>query len=288
MIKNLKRAADAIAIQGMSNLAFFRKNSLPLAVAGGWQDGSVGAGLPKYNAYVGQPLTATPLIGSGNNGIYLGEDAPSGMDKYINVIQILSSSSLAYPSYWVLMDYLMFYPSVDGDDTDIQDMDNTQTLPRYISGEGVQCMIVCTTPMVQDAIITVTYTNSSGVSGRVSTSNLVFSATAGVICSSGDSSAGAGRRSAFIPYANGDVGMDSIQSVQLSTPLGGFFALVLVKPITQWQLLENTTATEIIYAIHRGAAFPKIKNGAYLNMIYNQTLAGSAAPISGFIEYFTQ
>jgi len=287
-IRNISRFAKAIAEDGAFFHAWFHKTSAPTPVAGSWLDLSMGAGIPKYNAYVGSQNTATPFIGSANDGIFIGANPLAGQKRYMNTIMTQATSNALAPGCVMMMDYLMHYPLTDGDSTDQQDMDNTLTLPRYTSGDDVQCMAVCTTPMVANAICTVRYTNSDGVSNRVSTFNLVATANVGTIVSAPDSSASSNRRSAFIPLANGDRGIRSIQSATMSTGSGGFFALVLVKPLTQIQMLEVGVPVEINLIPQRGGNAVAVENGAYLNMIALVNNTGAIAPFRGMVELAIQ
>jgi hypothetical protein len=222
-------------------------------------------------------FAATPLIGSGNDGVYLGP----GSDRYLSKIGLHSTSATIAPATFVLCDYLMHYPLVDGDDTAQQDLDNTATLPRYTSGDGVQCMAVCTTPMASNVTCTVSYTNSAGVSGRLVTFNLLATTVVGCIVSTPSA---ANVASPFIPLASGDKGMRSIESITLAAGAGGFFALVLVKPLATVNMREQNTFTEM-EGIRQRASMPSIKDGAYLNFIYQSNNTGSAVPLRGFLEF---
>ena len=283
-IQNIARFAKAISQSGSFHNIFFHKTSAPTPVARTWLDLSMGAGIPKYNAYVGSQTTATRFIGSGNDGMYLGAQPPAGKSRYINTALIQSTTNSLAPGLIVLADYLMHYPLLDGDNTDIQDMDNTLTLPRYQTGAGVMCMAVCTTPMTANAICTVNYTNSEGTPNRTSTFTLIASSNVGTIVSSSDTSGSTNSKSPFIPLANGDSGIRSIESVTLTTGSGGFFALVLVKTLTNIQMLEVGVPTEIQHIQQRGCMLPKIEDGAYLNMIALVNNTGAIAPLRGFIE----
>lgn len=287
-IKNIARFAKGIAEDGSYFDAFFHKTSTPTAVAGAWIDLSMGAGIPKYNAYVGGQAVATPLTGAGNDGIYLGANPASGKNRYISTVLLQGTSTSLAPAFVMIMDYLLCYPLIDGDNTDLQEMDNALTLTRYTTGDGVRCMAVCTTPMVADAIMTVSYTNQAGVAGRTSICRLVATANVGNIISAPDSSAVAGRRSPFIPLAGGDSGIRSIDGVTLSTGAGGFFALVLVKPLTHVQMLELGVACEIQHIQQRAGVIPKIENGAYLNMIALVNNTATIAPFRGHIQMGVQ
>lgn len=278
------RALASSLDNGSTWTSFIHKTGGPatLGANGRWADMSMGAGIPKYNAYVGSQLEATVLTGAGNDGIYCGPSV-SGT-KHINRWGLQSLSSNGVPSLWNLCDYLMFYPLVDGDSTDQQDTGNTATLTRYTDGLGVQCMAVCTTPMSANATCTVSYTNAAGVSGRTTSFSIIASTAVGCIVSSSNTSAAAGSVSPFIPLADGDTGMRSIESVTMVTPSGGFFALVLVKPLCSLVLRELNTFTESTLFKERGT-LPEVKSGAYLNLIYNTGSSGQAYTLRGFVEY---
>ena len=269
---------------GATWTGWFHKTGGPASFGTGrWADLSMGAGIPKYNAYIGSQAVATPIYGTGNEGIYLGPTPASGQTKHLTRILLQSTSTTLIPAEFVACDYLMAYPLIDGDDTAQQDMDNTLTLPRYATGDGVQCMIVCTTPMVQNSNITITYTNSDGTSGRTSTSSLLFSLTVGCIVSTSSTGGAAGSASPFIPLASGDKGIRSIESVTVATGSGGFFALVLVKPLANISLFENVTAHEILMPQQRGWNVPRVYDGAYLNFIYNAAQNGTAVLLRGAV-----
>jgi hypothetical protein len=274
--------AAAVAENGREWQSFFFKTSVPAPGAGRWADASVGAGIPIYNAYVGVQLEATPVTGSGNRGIYTGPQPASGQTKHIHALQAVSVSA-GVPLYMLLADYLLFYPLIDGDNTDQQTMDNALTLTRYTSGEGVRCMIVVQTPMAQNGTVTMSYTNSAGVSGRTTTFGVNLSSVIGCIVNTSSSSNAATAESPFVPLANGDKGIRSIESVTVAGAPGGFFNAVLVKPLAHLQLRENGTAAEKIM-VPQSASCPQVENGAYLNWIINN--ASATAPLLRGVVHF--
>jgi hypothetical protein len=278
-------ALAASASEGKLWTSFIHKTGGPASFsANRWGDMSMGAGTPKYNAYVGTQFAATPLIGNGNDGIYAGPALLAGETRHLHRMMLQSTSTTLHPATFLLCDYLMHYPLIDGDDTAQQDLDNTATLPRYTDGAGVQMMGVITTPMAANAVMTVSYTNQAGVSGRTSTSAALFGTVVGTVLSAANSSTAANSASPFLPLASGDTGVRSIESVTLSSGAGGFFALVLVKPIAQLSLREGVTANEVEQLRQRGSV-PEIKAGAYLNLIYCTAQAGTAVTLRGEFDF---
>ena len=280
MFNGVLPLAQAVATNGQEWQSFFFK-TVP-ALTARWVDGSVGAGIPIYNAYVGSQLEATPLTGTGNSGIYCGPAPASGQQKYLHVMQAVSTAANV-PSMMVLSDYLMFYPLIDGDNTDPQVLTNTQTLPRYTSGEGVKCMIVVQVPMTQSGTMTVSYTNSAGVAGRTSTFGLINTSVIGALCNTASSVVTAGSETPFIPLQGGDTGIRSIESVTVSGAPGGFYNAVLVKPITSLQLRDINVAAEKVMFSMSGTC-PEIQTGAYLQWIINNGGA-SAGTLRGFLQF---
>lgn len=281
---NSVRAIAASADEDGANwTSWIHKSSGPTpAVTGTWNDLSMGAGIPKYNAYVGGQLEATQLNGSGNNGIYLGPTPSTGQTK--NLLSWgLQVSGTGFPIYAMLCDYLLFYPLIDGDSTDLQEMIPTAVLPRYTDGNGVRCMAVVTTPMAVNANVSISYTNQAGVSGRTSSFQLQAATTVGSIISNGAATNAGGRGCPFIPLQSGDTGIRSIEGVTNATGAGGFYALALVKPLSSLQVLERYTWSEINHLQHK-ATLPVIQDGAYVNIIYNSAIAGTSALVRGFIQ----
>lgn len=281
----VRQLAASLDDDGANWTSWLYKSGGPASFgAGRWGDLSMGAGVPKYNAYVGSQFEATQRFGVGNDGIYLGPTPPAGQKKHLSRLLLQSSSTTLAPAHFVLCDYLLFYPLIDGDDTGQQDLVNAVGLPRYVDGKNVRCAVVCTTPMSANAVASVSYTNQDGTPGRTSTSSLQFSTAVGAVVSSSNSSGAAGSVAPFLPLDNGDSGVRSIESVTLSTPAGGFFALVLVRPLASIQLRELNTASEITLLTQR-AGLPEVVDGAYLNFLYLAGQNGTAVPLRGALEF---
>lgn len=284
--RTIRALASSLDDAGANWTQHFFKTGGPASFgASRWGDMSMGAGNPKYNAYVGTQFASTPLQNAGNDGIYLGPTPAAGQTKHLHSMMLQSSSTTLAPAHFVLCDYLMHYPLIDGDDTAQQDLDNVATLPRYATGEGVKAMIVCTTPMTSNGNVVVSYTNSDGTAGRTSTSAILNTTVVGGIVSSADTSLSANSYTPFIPLAGGDKGIRSIEAITNQTAVGGFYAVVLVRPIASIQLRELNTATEIELFRQRGGTLPQIFDGAYLNWIYTPGQNGTAVNLRGSLTF---
>lgn len=233
------------------------------------------AGIPKYNAFAGSQLAFNSLTGSGNAGIYPGSFIP-GSTKHLLRWQVVnvSSGSSGPPDYYFLCDYLGFYPLIDGDDTSEQICDNTNSLTRYESGEGVRIVLITQAPMANTANLTIKYTNSDGVTGRTSTFAVIAGSSIGVcVTGSGTGSGTAERATPFWPLAEGDKGVRAIESFTLESTSSGFFCAALVKPIATIQNLETGVSTEKLFCFDT-MSMPEIKEGAYLNVFLHKSLQG--------------
>lgn len=258
--------SQSIAENGKYHYQQIYKPTVPIhATAGYFVDLNQSSGQPKYNPLAGTELTATPLTGLGNAGIYPGNFI-SGSTKHLLRWQMLSLVA-SVPNYFYLNDYLIVYPLIDCDNLDQQDMVNVESLPRYSDGDGVRIVLIVTAPMALTASVTISYTNSEGVSGRTSTANVIPGTAIGVCATAGGGTVGgATTASPFWPLASGDKGVRSIQSITFSAGAGGFMCACLVKPLATITTLEANVPVEKMYGFENQMA-PEIKEGAYLNLL---------------------
>jgi hypothetical protein len=144
------------------------------------------------------PFTAP----TGGRSLYLG---PCGM-----------ASSVGMTMY--IADRLVHTSGLDGTNTGAQSV-NTVALPaRAGTGVGVYAALEVYSALGGTTVTpTLTYTNSSGVSGRTATTSLL---------------GGNQGRFCIFPLTGGDVGVQSVQSVQHATTGGvGNYGVTLFKPI---------------------------------------------------------
>lgn len=268
---------------GARHSAFIHKTGHTAAAAGyRYIDLSMAAGTPKYNAYAGDATSFTPLVGAGNAGIFTGGNV-SPLTKHLSKFAIQSLSANSAPAEYWLADYLGFYALVDMDSTDQQDMDNTLSLTRYTSGEGVRIMLVSTTPQTASVRVDISYTNSNGTAGRVATTYTFANNTGVITC--GDAAGGAlSTQQWFVPLASGDTGVRSIESITCLGSAGGFCAAVLVKPLAFIQQREVATITEIDYLTERPGV-PRIYDGAYLNIMAHFGGNAASAVLRGYADF---
>lgn len=285
--RNVRAYADAIDT-GQGWISSFRKVPAVTTIAGQWFDFSGAAGNPVPNYFASEPLAAATL--ETYKGILHGPDvAPA--KKYIHrVTTAVGGSAQHGNSEQIFCDYLLYYPFIDMDAAgEEQLMINDVSLPRAVSGQGVQMFLVAQAATIGGGQFTVNYTNSDGVAGRVTPNQ--FCATAqntGALVQAETAAAGLG---CFVSLQAGDKGVRSVQSITFSAANGGLAALVLVKPLQRHYHREpSATAAEgspaeLESLRERAGLSPNIEDGAFISFI-GRTSAGSASGgvYSGILE----
>jgi hypothetical protein len=268
---------------GSSEYSVFRKTPSQVTTAGIWFDLAMMPSVPAPLFYASSPLVSAQLKKSTDGGLNHGVSQPD-YQKHLQRFLMMSNSATGLPMPFILCDYLMYYPFVDQSTNDEQLMDNTQTLPRWTDGKGVQIMVVGTNASGGALpTFTVNYTNSSGVAGRVSAPMRMNAATAtGSIITSV-----AGNQISSCPFValqGGDSGVRSIESVTMTVGTDiGLFCFVLVKPLLTGVLLEQTAPFESV-CMPNQLSMPRIYDDAYLNLICLPNGSLSGVSLIGEIE----
>lgn len=259
----------------------WRKAPTQVTTAGVWFDLSMSPGnpTPKY-WFDALPLTSVQIKQSTDGGLYHGGNV-SPKYKFLKEIMLLGTASTALPMPMILCDYLMYYPTIDESVTDVQNMNNTVSLPRYTDGAGVQIIAVSTATRIGGFGFTISYTNQNGVAGR--TTSLVLENSAALVGSLvNTASATAGMSSPFIPLQGNDSGVRSIQSVTMNGSDVGLFTLILVKPLITTQLLGIDAPVEKEFLLNEGK-LTRIQDDAFLNWLVLPQGALNATTIHGTI-----
>lgn len=266
--------------EGRQHVAHFRKVPSQASTAGQWVDLSMAAGNPLPQYYAAEPLVADTL--DGMRGIFCGADrAPSSVH--------LAEMSLTTPTaglvgQYMLLDYLAYYPFIDGDSLEPQPLDSTVTLPRYADGDGVMAMLVAQAPTAGGGVFTFNYVDADGVA-RTSPPQFcgtVSTPIASIVTSQPGTVAGQG------PFLvlNGEArGIRRPTSVTFSVANGGLAALVLVKPILDMAVREiNTTAERQLVRERAGA--PRVFDGAYLGLVMQCAATVAAGTLTGHAKFY--
>lgn len=267
-------------LAGQTSFCSLRKIPSQASVARWWVDLSMAAGNPKPNYYASEPLVAATL--EGFNGIFHGDDKAPGK-KFLSEIGLMTPTAGLVGPYKI-MDYLLYYPFVDGDDLDEQALENTVTLPRYADGAGVQVMAVAVAPSTGSGQFVFDYVDSNDVTWT--SPNQFCSVTAANIASLLTSEpatvAGFGP---FLRLTTGSHGLKRITAVRYSVANGGLMALVLVKPLADHAILEINAPSKKAFLQEEGCRLPQIEDGAYLNAIMNCSATVAAGTLAGNCKF---
>lgn len=285
--RNVREFIEAAVDDGRTWLSTFRKAVTTTAtVSGQWFDYSYVGGNPIPNYYAAAPLEAAVLDAA--KGIIVPRMA-TGETQWLHRWQVMTAASSATSTTnsnqtLCLLDYLLFYPFVDMDAAgEDQSLTQTVTLPRYTTGEGVQMMCVAQAPTVGGGRFTISYVDSDG-NAQVTESLFCGAAQgAGAIVNATGNAAGL---TPFVPLGIGVKGVREVTSVNFSVANGGLMAVVLVKPLTQMWLREEsrrTTAGTLEsfgdvaeWEAVRQGPLVQIQDGAFLGIL-GQGAAGSLA-----------
>ena len=265
----------------------FRKTPGNASVAGWWTDLGMAAGIPGPNYYASVPLKAAVLSETGQlTGIFHG-DAKSPKEQYLSEMMVCSPSSGMVGNHR-LMDYVLYYPFIDGDDTAPQTVFNNSddpllpALPRYTTG-GLNAYLVAQAPTVGGGSYTITYLNQAGVE---KTSPTNYCSTTGAVMGafvSAPQAAGAGGRNNHIILDGNDT-ITKLISFTNIVPNGGLVALVLAAPLAQITLSEVNTPVELSF-INQRVAPPRIYDHAYLAFMSNTVASVATGILSGRLNF---
>lgn len=273
-INSISEVVDNEILGRMRNY-FFRKTPSQTTTIGIWFDLAMSPGMPtpKY-WFDAAPLVAKAIYQSTDGGFFHGANVSPG-EKYLRSLMVgahSTSTTNAAPINAMLMDYLLYYPSIDDGTLDPQVMDNTVTLPRYTDGEGVQMMAVTTGLRTGGQSFSVKYTNQDGVTGKVSPT-VIQNAAAFIGSITNSDRAIIGSASWMIPLADGDTGVRAVESVTMNGVDVGLFSIILVKPLGQICFRESQISTAGTINTPNEKDFllygqmPRIYDDAYLNMV---------------------
>lgn len=283
--KNLKTLVAAHDC-GQSHLTTWRKVPTQTTASGIWFDLSMSPGNPVPNYYAATPLEAKVLARSTDYGINHGGPV-SPATKHLKRFMAISVTAAAAPLPMILCDYLLYYPFIDMSvaGSEFQPVVNeTASLTRYTTGAGVQMIAVEVASQIGGAQFFVTYTNQSGVAGRVTpTLTCNTQVVNGTLVTT--ASATSGSAGPFLPLQEADSGVRLVEGV---TFLGagdvGLITLALVKPLATHAIQEITAPAERDFAIDF-PSMPRIEDDAYLNLLCHPVGTLAAAQLTGTAEF---
>jgi hypothetical protein len=276
-VVTIKTVVDS-ELEGRTRFSEFVKNVNQVTTAGLWYDISGASGNPRAKQWFdAAPLVAQQIKQSTDGGIYHGANLGSSQTKYLRFLRVACASATPLPMSVMLMDYLLYYPSIEDGNTDPQEMDNTLTLPRFTDGKGVFMMAVTISSRTGGQSFSVNYTNSDGVAGRITPNVLQNAAAAPGTVTTAATATNNSPPGPFIPLQGDDKGVRSVQSVTMNGADTGFFALILVKPIAQ-TIIRGIDAPYDKDLLLFANEMETIQDDAYLSLLTlpNGSLSGLA------------
>lgn len=264
-------------LSGAFRSCSFRKVPSQATTAFWWADLSMASGNPLPNYYASTPLEAAVL--DGMRGIFHGDDTGG---KYLTE-WMLATPTAGMVGPYRLLDYVLYYPFIDGDDTDVQTMDNTVTLPRYETGDGVMAMYVAVAPTTGGGTFTFNYIDQNG-DPQTSPTQVCSTSSAGISSLITSQPAVAASGPPWLTLAEGSTGIRSITSVTNLVANGGLGTIVLVKPLAEIAVREINTPIERTF-FREKQPIPRIEDGAYLGMIMNCATTIAAGQLAGRMNF---
>lgn len=256
--------------------------------AGRWYDMSALGGTPIANAWAGTSLTWTTCTETTGNGTQI-FGIPHGGNVSTDTKHLLNAAAITavatgVPSQLMLVDMQGYYPGINMNVATSQTLLGTPTL-RYTNGVGIRAaLVVVTTTGATAHNISMTYTNNAGTGSR--TLPVTVAGTASAITPHiTHAGTAANNYGPFLPLASGDVGIQSVQSIQLSAASGaGTAALVLYKPLMTIPLTTATVASERDF-VNQIPSLPQIKDGACLTwLLFTGAAVAASTNFYGSLE----
>lgn len=245
-------------------------NALPTAVVGKWSSMFTQNGV---GAVTGSAPGTTPrqCTNSTAGACYL-TDASGGRDKYI----VGASGHSVQQGTLIVYDRLADVSGLDATNTGVQTFAASASLTpsRNTGGKGNQIWLEVYTAIGSATNIVVNYTNENGTSGRT-TPNVRFGA-------SGFAEA---LRIMKCPLQAGDLGVQSVQSVQLASSTGtvGDFGVTLARPLFMIPLLTVGAAT-IRDLLLAPPNICKIEAGACVAFAFCPTVTAGNGHVFGHLQ----
>lgn len=265
---------------GRTTTGYFRKVPGQGSTADWWIDCSGAAGSPPANYYIGDQAVATQL--NPLRGIFHGDDV-APYHKHLTDLCLCANLAGMVGAY-KLLDYVLFYPVIDLDDSSEQVMDNTLTLDRYEDGEGVQAMMVCTAPTLGFGTFRFDYIDQDGNLQTSPDQN--WHTNGGLISSLLNSQpALADRGWPYLRLADGSRGIRRIVSYTNITSNGGLGCLVLVKELATATIREINVPSEFNFLQHKAGPGPRIYDGAFLGLIVKCSGTIVNGVLTGFARF---
>lgn len=236
-----------------------------------------------YTVNISQTVTAQTITGTASaNGIKHGGNVSPDVKNLLNA-SVFSAAVTTAPAVYMLVDVLATYAVSTVTTTGAQNFTGQTAWPRYADGKGVQALVIPSIVMgAGTPTITLGYTNTTPTAGRLTPATPVLptSTASAIVGSVPYSGTGAGKVGPFLPLAQGDQGITSVQSINLSaTHTSGCLNVLIVKPIVTLPVTTVGVMSERDL-VNMLPSMPQIYDGANLQWLM---YAGAATPANSAI-----
>jgi len=278
---------NQVTTNGKIESIVYQKTSAAIGQAGHWQHLLNSAGSIPAATFGGTEATFTATDNTWSEGAIAIGDQTSPATKHILTLGASVVAAAGAPWFVLPIDLVGYAKLTTTNVTTTGTKTITMTpisntaanVDRYANGEGLRLFIGSYSAMGANApTMQVTYTNSAGTTGKVTTSGCVStaSATSGTILNSGNA---ANKYGPFLPLAAGDTGVKDIESVIWggTAHASGSVFVGLCKPLCMPIPVPATGLYNIMDFVNTVPSMPRLKNGANITFLVFGTGATTAA-----------
>lgn len=280
-----------ITVNGQIEPIVFQKTTVAAGLAGHWQHVLNSAGSVPAATFGGTEATFTATDNTWTEGSIPIGDQTSPVTKHILSMGVSVVAAAGAPWFVLPIDLVGYAKltttnvSTTGAKTiTMTPISNTAAnVDRYPNGAGLRAFVASYATMGANApTMVLTYTNSSGTTGRTTTSGCVStaSATNGIILNSGNA---ANKYGPFLPLAAGDTGIKDLESLTWggTAHASGSVIIGLCKPLCMPIPVPATGLYNLVDFVNTIPSMPKLPNGANVSFL----LFGTGATTSGATVY---
>ncbi len=278
---------NQVTTNGKIESIVYQKTSVAVGQAGHWQHLLNSAGSIPAATFGGTEATFTATDNTWSEGAIAIGDQTSPATKHILTLGASVVAAAGAPWFVLPIDLVGYAKLTTTNVTTTGTKTITMTpisntaanVDRYANGEGLRLFIGSYSAMGANApTMQVTYTNSAGTTGKVTTSGCVStaSATSGTILNSGNA---ANKYGPFLPLAAGDTGVKDIESVIWggTAHASGSVFVGLCKPLCMPIPVPATVLYNIMDFVNTVPSMPRLKNGTNITFLVFGTGATTAA-----------
>jgi hypothetical protein len=276
-----RRDLESEIALGKSKTEYFYKVALSNAGTGGQpEEWFTSTGSPGAISFSGSAGVATQLTNTASGALSpLSEGNVSTDKRYLLDFRVSTSATTISPGMLYLVDMLLYYPSCT-QVSPVTTLDNTATLPRYTSGDGVQIGLFIQTAMSGSPQVTTTYTDNSGNS-RTATAFQNLGLNPPTAFSNPAVGFGMGHPWACLVSD----GARKVESYSNSGNATGTTCFILYKPLACIPINAQSITTETDF-VSQFTSFPEIKDGACLGLLLQPGgVRAASSVISGSFTY---